>query len=620
VDTSKALSFYNEGRKLSLMGDHKRAVKKFEKAVKLFPDFYEAHNSLAISCQSLGLLSSALKHIEIANRLNRNNPIIVTNLGNINRDLGNYKIAEKLYLDVISRNPEYQLASSNLALLYIKLEKLSDAFEIIYNSKNTHLDAFILLFSALKNINILNREDTLKFTKYFVNSFILLSQEDKWQQRLVSELAKNDSKNCKAQGVIEYLLNTDFKKDDILNDVYSLLPFIKSIPACQTSFDYLSARKLIHDGRPDEAITLLKSCINKSPNEGLLIYLTDALYWTDQLSEAQKAENHLIKLNPKAISYFGVYSAFKKLNIKEGWRKLLALKTITNVRGAIPGCSLSEARNSQRILIYGNQGIGDQIMFLSTLEKFISAVGHPVTLYLDARLHPIINRSFQNVETINTISDELESNFDCKLLLEDVCFLVQNTLQDFYPNKQFLTPDPYLCSHFKSKLNSLPGTLNIGISWKGGSVGSNVLKIAKSALLEDFTPLLELENVNWINLQYGNVTNELAKLKKQNNINIYDFEEVNPLDEIETQAALISELDLVIQVSNASAHIAGAVGTPVWTLLGNPPDWRWFTENNSDKTPWYSSMTIKQKPSGWTWKQFIQKIRIEFENGLNLKS
>ena len=105
---------------------------------------------------------------------------------------------------------------------------------------------------------------------------------------------------------------------------------------------------------------------------------------------------------------------------------------------------------------------------------------------------------------------------------------------------------------------------------------------------------LSTPDVTFVNLQYGDTVEDLAEVEKQLGVRILDWEQGDPLVDMDSYAAKIAALDLVISVGNAAVHLAGAVGTPAWTLLPRVPSWRWMV--TGEDSPWYSSVKLFRQP------------------------
>ena len=139
--------------------------------------------------------------------------------------------------------------------------------------------------------------------------------------------------------------------------------------------------------------------------------------------------------------------------------------------------------------------------------------------------------------------------------------------------------------------SALPQGRKIGIVWAGNSAHSNDSR--RSMPVGTLTPLLETKNATFVSLQTGRRADEVRRL----GAGIFDLSPYL-IDWAET-AAIVANLDLVIAVDTAVAHLAGAMGVPVWTLLPHAPDWRWMLAR--DDTPWYRSMRLfrQEKPGDW---------------------
>ena len=146
--------------------------------------------------------------------------------------------------------------------------------------------------------------------------------------------------------------------------------------------------------------------------------------------------------------------------------------------------------------------------------------------------------------------------------------------------------------------------MKIGISWRGGKHLS--VKRERSIPLEKWHRLFALKELHFINLQYGDCTAELQELQRQMGITIYDWDDSDPLLNLDDFAAQISALDLVISVDNSTAHIAGALGVPVWTLLPFNCDWRWMQDFTD--TPWYKSMRLFRQKICGDWDGVIDNL------------
>jgi ADP-heptose:LPS heptosyltransferase len=159
-------------------------------------------------------------------------------------------------------------------------------------------------------------------------------------------------------------------------------------------------------------------------------------------------------------------------------------------------------------------------------------------------------------------------------------------------------------------MNSLPDGLRVGISWKGGK-DPRERKI-RSIRLKQWEEILLLKGITFINLQYGASEEEITEVSESLYVKIYNWEDADPLKDLDYFAAQISALDLVISVDNVTVHMAGALGVPVWTLLPYSPNWRWMLDR--EDTPWYPSMRLFRQPAFGDWETVMTTVCQELYN------
>ncbi|NES69532.1 MAG: glycosyltransferase family 9 protein, partial [Okeania sp. SIO2D1] len=143
----------------------------------------------------------------------------------------------------------------------------------------------------------------------------------------------------------------------------------------------------------------------------------------------------------------------------------------------------------------------------------------------------------------------------------------------------------------------------VGIVWAGSPTHKNDHN--RSCKLTDFSPILQVPGVKFYSLQKGEATKELAQLSS--NIQIEDMS--SQLNNYADTATVINQLDLVISVDTSVAHLAGALGKPVWTLLCFNPDWRWLQE--IENTPWYPTMKLFRQSQSREWEEVVEKVKAE---------
>jgi tetratricopeptide (TPR) repeat protein len=250
-----------------------------------------------------------------------------------------------------------------------------------------------------------------------------------------------------------------------------------------------------------------------------------------------------------------------------------------------------------RLLVSGEQGLGEQIVFASMLPD-LRAVVSSVTAEVERRLVPLFARSFPGAEVI-ALEDPLHHD------PADAHIAMGSLGQHLRPNASAfpLRPEGYLQSDkaraadLRARLSD--GRLLVGLSWHSRNPN---YEATKSVRLQDFTTLLRLPGCRFVDLQYGDTTPDRAAIEHELGIKIDRLADIDNTNDLDGLAALICACDLVVTVSNTTAHLAGALGreTHVLVPFGRGRMWCWFTERSD--SPWYPRARLwRQKPlQPWT--------------------
>ena len=360
-----------------------------------------------------------------------------------------------------------------------------------------------------------------------------------------------------------------------------------------------------------------------------------------QFNGAKEYYQKALSLNPNNISSKWNLSLLQLIltEFSEGWKHYEIRNHPENIAAnaiaffpvtTIPqyqGESLNKDVKDKHLLILPEQGVGDEIMFASVLSELAPIVQqHPntqITLACDARLVELFNRSFDFLSAIpkdpdNRYSD-LEANTnnntdnnpnnkaDYWLFIGSLPKFYRNDIKDFDKHQPYLKANQQLLNQWQDRLSQLPHKQNIGISWTGGKKAEH--KAERSLTLEQMLPILTKasQNANLINLQYGDHTEEIQNFKQKTNITIHDWEDADPLKDLDNFASQIKALDLVISIDNSTVHFAGALGTKTYVMLPFNQDWRW-AENRADSY-WYPNiMTLFRQTQDGQWDEVIQDV------------
>ncbi|MBI3445080.1 MAG: tetratricopeptide repeat protein [Magnetospirillum sp.] len=350
------------------------------------------------------------------------------------------------------------------------------------------------------------------------------------------------------------------------------------------------ARLWLKRCRFHEAIALLEAELAAHPDDaGILVSLAQGLIGRKRLEEAKAL---LLRAAPLAPEDPWPHLALALVHFLDGdWPAAFAQyrwrRKLPGAYPTLPGHDrlwAGEDLAGKSILLFAEQGAGDSIQFLR-FAPLLAGRGAKVWINCSRALLPIIRPSAQ----ITPFAGPTRRRFEMVSSLVDVADILGVTPATVppaqgmvaAPARDILPPPP-------------AGTrLRIGICWSGNPAHANDL--ARSCGFASFLPLLAQAGVDMVSLQVGPGTAEIAAAGAGGMVADLSAR----LSDYGDTAAAISGLDLVISVDTSVAHLAGALGKPVWLLLPYLPDWRWGLEGES--TPWYPSMRLFRQPKANDW-------------------
>ena len=265
----------------------------------------------------------------------------------------------------------------------------------------------------------------------------------------------------------------------------------------------------------------------------------------------------------------------------------------------------------KRLLVYAEQGLGDQIMFASCLPDLLDRVGGCV-IECAPRLAPIFRRSFPTATIKPQARDDARlaslveaARFDYQVAIGSLPGYFRRNWSDFPQHNGYLHADAARVAYWKDRLDALGPGLKVGISWFGGVASTR--RAARSTQLQDWLPVLSQASCSFVSLQYGDVSGELETVSGEHQVNIHRWSAAN--DDYDETAALVTALDLVISVQTAVVHLAGALGKPAWVLVPAVAEWRYL--QSGDSMPWYPSLRLFRRRCANGWESVIAAVSVE---------
>jgi len=395
----------------------------------------------------------------------------------------------------------------------------------------------------------------------------------------------------KALDEINFVIKNSFNNDKALANRGNIY---------QNKFEYNLAK--------DDYLAALK--IN-SQNVDILINLGNV---QKQLKEYKAAEVSFLQ----AIKYSADNSAHFNLSLlylflqdfSKGWIEYEYRKTRYDIPNSIKNLDLlDEFNNEKKIIIWAEQGIGDQIIFSSMLNDLPK--NNQITVALDKRLIPIYKISFDflkfiDLEKLKNIS---KYDFDCHLPIGSLGKFYRLKIDSFInqPNG-FLKPNNLEVKKIKMQLSKKDKKI-CGISWKSKN---EKIGFAKSLKLSEMLDLFMLEDLCFVDLQYGDTEQEKKELFKKNIVDFHTPERLDKFKDISGLLNYIEACDFIVTSSNVTAHLAGSIGKKTYLMVphGIGKIWYWHDDNFS---LWYPSIKIFRQTKPNEWKSIVKKIANEIK-------
>jgi len=267
-----------------------------------------------------------------------------------------------------------------------------------------------------------------------------------------------------------------------------------------------------------------------------------------------------------------------------------------------------------RLLLWGEQGIGDEIQFAGLLPDALRT-GNRIVLDCDARLKPLLARSFPKIEVVRGLTPATSEELDlaAHLPVGSLPALFRSTEAAFATGlSPYLLADPAQTEGFRAQYSA--GRPLVGLAWSTKNQKSGR---KRSISLDLLAPLFALGGARWVSLQYG-AFDELEEQTATAHAPLLIDRGVDQFADIDRFAAQIAAMDLVVTIDNSTAHLAGALGRPVFLLLPHAADWRWMQSRS--ESPWYPTLRLFRQPTPGDWASVVQNVRAALAERLYLGS
>lgn len=374
-------------------------------------------------------------------------------------------------------------------------------------------------------------------------------------------------------------------------------------------------------GENIKAIDLYKRAISiDSNNPEFFCNLGNAYWKLDLLIDARKNYERSIELaSGHANSLHNLaHLDLREFNFSEGWGRYEA-RWFASDQDKPKEINSSKPRwdglpRNGRLFIWAEQGIGDQILYSSML-KDLERYPQTKIVSVDKKLMPIFQRSFPAIRIVDKDIEIPEEDYDEQIPMGSLGRILRSSAESFVGAK-FPYLLPKLPQTYDLGLNkSAEGDIQCGISWKSSRAK---LGVNKSIPILSLAPLLSIKGINFINLQYGDVGDEISIAGDDLGVHIQIIEDINLYDDIDGLISILEACNIVVTTSNSTAHLAGALGKETLLLLpcGNSRFWYWHDIDNVSL--WYPSIRIFKQEERGNWLKPIQAVKAYLEDRFGL--
>jgi tetratricopeptide (TPR) repeat protein len=576
----------NLGTVLQAQGKLDEAAACYRSALALKPDLAEAQMNLGAVLQAQGRLNEAEARFRRALALKPDLAEVHVNLGNILQEQGKLDEALASHERALALKPDFAEAYFNRANALQAQGKLKEAV--------TNYERALALKPGCAEIHGNLGNALLAQNK-------LDDAEACYAQALT--LKPNYAEACYNQGNLRQAQN---KLTEAVACYESALALNAKLPEAH----YNLGNTLHTLNRLDEAAASFERALAFRPDYAEAHYnLGCVLEDLGRLDEALRSIARAVEIKPDYHqARFGqALAQLRSGDFTPGWRnyecRWQSPDHDTPWRDYRQPLWAGEQVASGRLLLWGEQGIGDEFMFAGVVPDAIRT-GNRITLDCDARLKPLFARSFPGIEVVSGCgpAEAQEAGIAVQLPTGSLPGLFRATEAAFAATtSSYLNADPVERERFRVRCGD--GRRLVGLAWhtKNQETGRK-----RSIDLELLAPLFALPGIRWISLQYGD-SDALEEQAAAANAPILIDRSVDQFASLDLFAAQVAAMDQVITIDNSTAHLAGALGLPVWLLLPFAADWRWL-EKRPDST-WYPTLRLFRQPKLGDWGAVIESVQ-----------
>jgi tetratricopeptide (TPR) repeat protein len=588
----------NLGNLYKLAGQDQRAIESYQRALSLNPKDSAAQNNLGLMLMQSGKLEEASLAMRVAIRLDPNNPQAHFNLGSCLRLLMRRAEAAQQFQQAIElgvSSPEVFLELGWIQVdMGMNLEALQP-LERAISLRPGYAEALNARGLALRKLGRLQEarsslEEAIRFAPEHPEA--------------------NDNLGVVLQGLGEFERALRFHRRAL--ELRANFPdALNNAGAASQSMDRLSEARAFYEQallvKPDfpGALSNLAGLYKESRcyKEALALYERAISLSTEDVFRYNCA---IVQLHLQ--NYDRAWPLYEHRWTTEEFagKKVLGQEGELGTKWTTTKPVWSPQVKGRRLLVWAEQGLGDEILFGSLLS-LITPEFERVTALIDPRLIGLFSRAGQPIRFASRLNAPSSEEFDGHIAMGSVGQYAIRSPADLKRRRlPHLKPDPERVAQMAAWRDRIGARRLVGLSWRSSN---RKIGKAKSLSLDTLLPLIRSPGITFVNLQYGDTAREIEDFCTRNGVKIHRVPNLDLNQDIEGAAALLATCDLLISSSNSNVHLAGAMGLPVWLLapFGQGLLWYWSARDGR-MSLWYPTVEIFDQIHDPDWVSSVAEM------------
>jgi tetratricopeptide (TPR) repeat protein len=591
------------GLALIAAGRRPDAIKSLRRAVKLAPTFADAHTNLGLALMEDGQTQAAIGPFQKAARLNPGDAESHNNVGVALAGSGRHGDAEPAFRRALELRGDLISAHGNLASTLLELGRADEAagaaehgLSIQKTPDGHYIMGRIALYRGEFEAAMEHNRAALGLAPALREARINLGLALKGLGRHGEEVENNraladdypdapEILNNYAMALVEWARRKDAGASATasLEEAVGLMERARSLDPAQAEFRYSHAKVLEDLGRDGAALDVLDGLLSQTPERFDARFMRGVLRLRTGDCDGGAEDIQWRWRNPEFEHQRRPFSH--------------------------PWWAGEPIPAGRRLLIWGDQGIGDEVLYAS-LIPLIEDTGVAATLECDERLAGLFERSFPAVDVVARQTPPAAAMEAPEIAFQTPLSSLTHRLgpwpQGFPRRGRYLKTDSRRVAECRGRLDdALDAPLLVGISWVSKRSDRPHEGWQKSVELLDWAPILRTPGISFVNLQYGDTDADTDAVRDELGVAIHTDPAIDRFNDMEGFAALIDCLDLVITISSSTPHIAGALGKECWVLARKAPFWYWGA--TGDRAMFYDSVRLLRQARGGEWESVLEE-------------